>query len=116
MAGYAQNPLSKKLGLKEGLNVKLINAPTGYVLLIDDIINKLCIANDVGSNLDFIQFFTNSELDLIRLLPVLKEQIKKSGVIWISWYKKSAKKETELTEDIIRNIALSNGLVDVKVC
>lgn len=50
------------------------------------------------------------------MLPKLKEQIKKSGTIWVSWYKGSAKKPTELTENIIRNTALATGMVDVKVC
>jgi hypothetical protein len=74
------------------------------------------VVKDKGSDLDFIHLFTNSLNELEAALPHIKEQIKKSGTIWVSWYKKSAKKETELTENVIRDLALANGLVDVKVC
>ena len=116
MAGYSSNPLFKKLGLKEGQAIRLIHPPEDYAILIGDAIVGLTINDEAGAGLDFIHLFTNSLKELEDVLPRIKEQIKKSGAIWISWYKKSAKQETELTENMIRDAALANGLVDVKVC
>jgi hypothetical protein len=115
-AGYSSNPLYKKLGLKEGFTVKLINPPNNYKDLIEPISKQLVFNNKATTDLDFIHFFTNAVKDLERQLPLLKQQIKKNGIIWISWYKQNAKKPTELSENNIRDIGLAIGLVDVKVC
>jgi hypothetical protein len=115
-AGYSSTPLHKKLGLKEGLSVKLINAPDNYPSLISEMADKLVFKNKATSNLNFIHFFTNSAKELEAKLPLLKEQITKDGIIWVSWYKKSSGKATEVTEDMVRNTALAIGLVDVKIC
>lgn len=115
-SGYSANPLFKKLGFKEGFTVKLVHAPAHYRELIGDDYDTLQIKNTATTGLDLVHFFTNSLAELEKQLPMLKEQIKKNGTIWISWYKKSAGKPTELTENIIRDTALAAGLVDVKVC
>jgi predicted CoA-binding protein len=116
MAGYSANPLFKKLSLKEGQRIRLINPPADYSALVGDGMETLKQVDTASEPVDFVHFFTNSRAELERRLPQLKEQIVKSGRIWISWYKKSAKKETELTENVIRDFALSIALVDVKVC
>jgi hypothetical protein len=113
MAGYSPNPLYKKLGLKEGQSITIIYPPEGYEAMISEAAGGLIQAS---AGLDFIQLFTNSRKELADALPVLKRQIKRSGAIWISWYKKSANKPTKLTENLIRDMVLANGLVDVKVC
>lgn len=115
-AGYSSNPLYKKLGLNEGQTIVLINPPDNYYELIGDIAATLTIAKKNATALDFIHFFTNSQKEFTSMLPTLMKQIKKDGAIWVSWYKKSAGKPTELTENFIRDIALAVGLVDVKVC
>jgi len=115
-AGYSTTPLHKKLGLKEGLNVKLINAPDNYPSLISEMADKLVFKNKATSGLNFIHLFSNRAKELETKLPLLKEQISKDGIIWVSWYKKSSGKATEVTEDMVRNTALAIGLVDVKVC
>lgn len=115
-AGYSPNPLSKKLGYKEGFVVRLINAPANYDELTDHVLDQVTIIDDTTHAADLIHFFTNSLHEFETQLPVLKQQVKKQGCIWISWYKKSAKQPTELTENIIRDLALASGLVDVKVC
>src|SRR4051812_24776216 len=115
-AGYSSNPLYKKLGLKEGFSIKTIHPPPDYKELLGDISEKIIFKNRASANLDLIHFFTNTISELEKELPALKQQIKKNGIIWISWYKKSAGKPTELTENIIRDTALAVGLVDVKVC
>ena len=65
---------------------------------------------------DFIQLFSNELQELKSELPYLKKQLKKDGTLWVSWYKKASGKKTELTNNIVRNVALETGLVDVKVC
>ncbi len=116
MAGYSTNPLYKKLGMKPGFTIKLVNAPKHYEALIGDFMEQMTLKNKADVDLDLIHFFTNKTNELEQLLPQLKMQIKKNGIIWISWYKKSAGKPTELNENIIRDTALSTGLVDAKVC
>lgn len=115
-AGYSPNPLSKKLGYKEGFVVRLINVPANYNELTGYMLDQVMKVNDEATAADLIHFFTNSLQELEAQLPLLKQQVKKNGCIWISWYKKSAKKPTALTENLIRNLALTSGLVDVKVC
>ena len=117
-AGYSTNPLFKKLGIKEGASVRLINPPRNYTALIGEIAGTLSFREkgNAGEGLDFIHFFTNSAGELEKTLPGLRQEIKKDGMIWVSWYKKSCGKPTELTENMVRDTALAIGLVDVKVC
>jgi len=112
-AGYSGTPLHKKLGLKDGFTVRLINAPGNYKELIGDV--KL-VYRSKGGELDLIHFFTNSAEELEKVLPVIRKEIKKDGTIWVSWYKKSSGKPTGVTEHVVRDTALAVGLVDVKVC
>ena len=114
-AGYSVNPLYRKLGLKEGYHVKLIHAPDNYPALISEIFDKLKIRNSTGKGFDFIHFFPKTLIELVQLLPGLKSEIKKDGMIWISWYKTSSRKKTDLSENLIRDTALATGLVDIKV-
>ena len=109
---YSSTPLFKKLGLKDGMNVKFINPPRGYAAQFSMEIQT----TNSDAPFDFIQLFTNNLEEYKSELPFLKKQLKKDGIFWISWYKKASGKETEITEDIIRNYALETGLVDVKVC
>lgn len=124
-AGYSGSPLYKKLGMKEGFTVKLINAPRNYKELIGEMSERLVFRDKAGGGgrdgagmpgLDLIHFFTNSAGELERILPVIKQEIKKNGTIWVSWYKKSCGKPTEVTESMVRDTALATGLVDVKIC
>jgi hypothetical protein len=110
-AGYSGTPLLKKLGIKDGANSAILNAPPGYVKSLG-----VRAASELKSDLDFIQFFTKSRAELEKQLPRLRKAIKPDGMIWISWPKKSSRVETDLTEDIIRDTALALKLVDVKVC
>lgn len=115
-AGYSANPLFKKLGLREGFHAKLIHAPDYYPKLIPKIYDKLIMHEQTVKELDFIHFFPEIKYELEQILPRLKAEIKKNGMIWISWYKNSSGRKTELSENCIRDIALAIGLVDIKVC
>jgi ABC-type lipoprotein release transport system permease subunit len=115
MAGYSTTPLAKKLGIKAGNKIKLINAPEYYFELFADMPNDI----DHDKNLkfyDLVHFFTKDSKELNKVLPKLKNEIVQHGIIWVSWPKKSAKVATDVTEDTIRDVALKSGLVDVKVC
>ncbi|MES2112985.1 MAG: DUF3052 family protein [Bacteroidota bacterium] len=115
-AGYSGTPLAKKLGIKPGFNIKLINAPGHYFTLFTDLPADLQINDDSPGLKDIIHFFTKEKDEYTNTLPDLRSQIKPNGMIWVSWPKKSSKVITDITEDIIRNFALQNGLVDIKVC
>jgi len=114
--GYSGTPLLKKLGIQPAMKVLLINEPDNYYSLLEaDISEQLCKKNEVP---DFIHLFVTTEKIFIGEMKKLKAIYKKNSfiIIWVSWYKKAAKIATDVTEDTIRNYALQNDLVDVKVC
>jgi len=115
-AGYSGTPLAKKLGIKEGFQIDLINAPEYYLCLFTDLPANLYFENKKDAKIDFIHFFTKSRDEYKTILPNLKNRIKPNGIIWVSWPKKASKVPTDITENIIRNFALQTGLVDIKVC
>jgi len=114
--GYSGTPLAKKLGIKEGFQIKLVNPPDYYFQLFTDMPVNLNLTDDKITRKDFIHFFTKQEKEFTAMLPDLKEQLVPNGMIWVSWPKKASKVVTDITEDIIRNYALKIGLVDIKVC
>ena len=116
MAGYSTTPLAKKLGIKAGNRIRLINAPPHYFELFTDMPDDISLEQDGVTQLDFIHFFTKESAELNAILPGLKNGIVPAGIIWVSWPKKSAKVACDIDENTIRDLALKNGLVDVKVC
>ena len=116
MAGYSATPLAKKLGIKSGYTVRLINAPENYFELFTDMPNDIHVLTDTKTRKNFIHVFIKQIGELEKNIVRLKNEIEQDGMIWVSWYKKSAKIPTDVTEDKIRAVALANGLVDVKVC
>ena len=113
---YSGTPLIKKLGIKENFRVRFIQAPDDYLDLLGNLPVGVKILKRKSKEVDFIHLFAKSQKELDRHFFKIKEEIKKDGMIWVSWYKKASKISTDLNEDIIRNTALANGLVDVKVC
>jgi hypothetical protein len=105
-AGYSGTPLAKKLGIKPKFKIKLVNPPDYYFKLF----------SDKKTRKDFIHYFALKATQLKKDIKQLRQEIEENGMIWVSWYKKSAGIETDLSENVIREIALNNGLVDVKVC
>lgn len=115
-AGYSGTSLLNKLGIKPNLKVLLINEPNNYFELIEtNIKDQLCGKNEIA---DLVHLFVRNNKDFETEMKKMKSFIKKNPAIaiWVSWYKKAAKITTDITEDVIRNYALQNGLVDVKVC
>ena len=115
-SGYSGTPLAKKLGIKDGFKIFIINEPDHYFSLFDDMPTDVDIIHNLKSKLDVIHYFVKEEEELRKNILLLKSSIEQNGMIWISWPKQSSKVPTDITEDVIRNIALANGLVDVKVC
>jgi hypothetical protein len=115
-AGYSGKPLLKKLGIRPCMKVLLINQPDNYFELLEtDILDQQVKKNEVP---DLIHLFVKNNKEFEAEMKKLKLLIKKNPnlVIWVSWYKKTAGIKTDVTEDVIRNYALRNDLVDVKVC
>ena len=115
-SGYSATPLAKKLGIKSKFKIRLFNQPNYYYDLFSDLPQDIIVLTDKKSKKDFIHYFALNTATLNKDIKQLRQEIEENGMIWISWYKKSAKIETDLNENIIRDIALDNGLVDVKVC
>jgi len=115
-AGYSGTPLARKLGIKEGFAVAAVNAPEDLEELLSPLPSGVTIADTPTFNCDLIHFFTNSRDELARGLARYMKLIKQDGAIWVSWYKRAARLPTEITEDVIRDVCLPLGLVDVKVC
>ncbi|MGH7784086.1 MAG: DUF3052 family protein [Candidatus Binatia bacterium] len=126
-SGYSGTPLAKKLGIKNGFCVKTVNAPDDYAELLAPVPENVTICDagarpSAGANhasrsqTDLIHLFTNGRDELFSKLSECVRLIKQDGSIWVSWYKKSAKLPTEITEDTVREAAFPLGLVDVKVC
>jgi len=113
--GYSGTPLAKKLGIKENFKIKLVHQPDYYFDLFSDLPN-VTILKDTKTKKDFIHYFTKNGAGLYKELPQLKNEMETNGMIWVSWYKKSSQIKTDVTEDIIRDAAFKNGLVDIKVC
>ncbi len=113
-SGYSGTPLLQKLGIHADHKISIINAPENYFQLLQMPVQLTDSSG--GDKFDFIHCFVKEESELKRILPKIKKELEQDGMIWISWYKKSAKMNTDVTEDAIRNLALSIGLVDVKVC
>jgi hypothetical protein len=116
MGAYSSTPLAKKLGIKPGFRIRIINAPLHYFELFADMPGDLKIYHDGRAKKDFIHYFCTDIEALNKDIKSLKAQLVSNGMLWISWYKKSAKIATDVNEDGIRAIALKNGLVDIKVC
>lgn len=115
-AGYSKRSLIAKLGIKPNFKLIFINSPENYNELLGTIDFPIIENKKLTGEFDFIQFFTKSEKELKEKFLILKKYLKTNGMIWISWPKKSSKVAADLDENIIRNLGLQIGLVDIKVC
>jgi hypothetical protein len=116
MTGYSGTPLIKKLGITDAMKVILLNAPENYTDLLQNNINAQLLKE--RETPDFIHLFAVDAAAFLKGMKTVLAVCKKNDkvIVWVSWYKKSAGIKTDITEDSIRNFALQNNLVDVKVC
>lgn len=115
-AGYSGTPLAKKLGIAEGSRVVLIGAPPDYRQLLEPLPREVLFAASVSPEIDVAHVFSDRAADLAAELERLRTAIRADAAVWVSWPKKASKRPTDVTEDILREIALPLGFVDVKVC
>jgi hypothetical protein len=115
MAGYSGTPLAKKLGIKPAAKLFTIAAPGHYDELLAPLPEDVKRVRKID-DADVAHFFVTARARLDKELRAAVPKMKQDAAIWISWPKKSAKVETDITEDTIREVALPLGLVDIKVC
>lgn len=113
---YSGTPLTKKLGLKAPLKLLTINAPKEYASWLGDLPEGVTLVAKAKKPIDAVHVFTTESVFLDAMLSKLRNELKQDGFIWVSWPKKSSKVPTDITDNIIREIALPLGFVDIKVC
>jgi hypothetical protein len=111
-AGYSGTPLPKKLGIKPGHRVLLLSAPEPFAL---DLPDGVTTATRLTGKADVIVSFHTARADLAKRMPKLRAAMQPAAGLWIAWPKRASKVETDLTEDVVRELALANRLVDNKV-
>lgn len=116
MAGYSGTPLQKKLGIKPGISMFVIGPPDKYFDWISPLPEKVVVRKSSAKDLDFIHVFVSAQKEFQKQFVSQKKNLKKDGMMWISWPKKSSGIQTDLDENLIRDFGLQHGLVDVKVC
>jgi hypothetical protein len=115
-AGYSGTPLAKKLGVAEGATVLGINLPEGYAELVAPLPPRVSITDRPGAGVSLAHVFVVGKEELARQLSTLRGSLAPATPVWVSWPKKASKRPTTVSEDVIREIALPLGYVDVKVC
>ncbi|HEY0012992.1 MAG TPA: hypothetical protein VGB79_09090 [Allosphingosinicella sp.] len=114
--GYSGRPLGAKLGLKEGQRAWRSGMPASVAAEIEVEVPGLAFLAEPAPGLDVAHIFTTSRIALEAELARLRPLLAPAGMIWVSWPKKASKVPTDITEDIVREVAFPHGLVDVKVC
>lgn len=116
MAGYSGTPLVKKLGIKPGFRIVFLNAPHEIVSELDLPPDTAVASAGSRQPVDFILLFIKSKQDLTKKFSPAAANLKPDGMLWISWPKKTSGIKTDVTENVVRDVGLAEGLVDVKVC
>jgi hypothetical protein len=115
MPGYSGTPLPKKLGIKPGFRAQFANAPKEVLAELAEPLAECKILKQ-GEGLDFAMLFTKSRAQLTKEFSRIAMLLNPAGMLWVSWPKKSSGVATDLDENVVREIGLKAGLVDVKVC
>jgi hypothetical protein len=118
MAGYSGTPLPQKLGIKDGHRVALVGAPAGFAGTLGRLPTGATTQTGLAgkSVLDVVVVFVTERAKLVEQLAATRPRMAQAGGLWIAWPKKSSGVATDITEDVIREVALPTGLVDNKVC
>ena len=116
MAGYSGTPLAKKLGIKAGSEVVVVEGPSGYRKLLEPLPDGVKFATRLSATSDLVHVFATRKAELAKALKAFRAALRADAAVWVSWPKKSAKVATDITEDTIRELALPLGFVDIKVC
>ena len=116
MAGYSGTPLTKKLGIGEGVRMAAPGAPSGFARTLGPLPAGVTVRSRARGPLDVIVFFVTRRAELARRFAALKRALEPAGGLWVAWPKRASGVATDLTEDVVREVALEHGLVDNKVC
>jgi hypothetical protein len=117
MAGYSATPLLKKLGIKPGDSVLVLYEPADYWKWLSPLPEDVVVKSKLATTShDFIHLFVKDRKVYEKEVLRCRKSLKQDGMIWVSWPKKASGVVTDMTEDVIRDFALKNGLVDIKVC
>ena len=115
-SGYSGTPLAKKLGISAGTTMAIIGAPANYADLLAPLPEGARFTSRMPKTPELVHIFTVSRTELVQHLHKLRTRIVENGVVWVSWPKRASNVPTDITEDVIRDIAIPLGFVDVKVC
>lgn len=116
MAGYSGTPLAKKLGVKERSRIAAVGAPDGFSHSLGSLPEGAAFIDGDDGRLDLIVFFTKAKAELQQQFGDLARRLTPAGMLWIAWPKKASGVVTDLSENLVRDVGLAAGLVDVKVC
>ncbi|MFZ1040757.1 MAG: hypothetical protein WCA79_01340 [Anaerolineales bacterium] len=114
--GYSGTPLVKKLGIKVGMKLLTINAPKDYRLWLGNLPKDAVLVTRISNPVEAAHVFATESAFLNLTLSKLRHELKQDGFVWVSWPKKASKVSTDITDNVIREIALPLGFVDVKIC
>ncbi len=115
-AGYSGTPLARKLGIKDGSRVLLLDAPAEFAGLLAPLPPGVVFDSKAGADTSLAHLFVTDRDVLAKRLAELRRALGPEVAVWVSWPKKSARVPTTVTEDVIREVALPLGWVDIKVC
>lgn len=116
LAGYSGTPLAKKLGFKPSSRVLLLGAPGDYGALLEPLPAGVTFETSASPAIDIAHLFVTRREDLSEQLSALRQSLPSEAALWVSWPKKASKVPSTVTEDLIRELALPLGFVDIKVC
>lgn len=115
MAGYSGTPLTKKLGIKEGFNLRFVNAPAELYKDLDLPV-KVAVNSRTRKPIDLVLLFVKTKRELERTFSSYAAKLAPAGMLWICWPKKTSGVASDLSDNVVRELGLAKGLVDVKVC
>jgi hypothetical protein len=116
VSGYSGTPLPGKLGIKSGHTVAFLSAPEDFADALGQLPAEVEVRGRAAGRVDVIVFFTKRRAELARRFDALKRALDPAGGLWVAWPKRSSGVATDVTEDVVREIALERGLIDNKVC
>lgn len=116
VVGYSGTPLARKLGLKQGSCYLLVDPPEGFNALLEPLPDDVQYANTLTDGTDIVHVFATRRSALAKQLARWRKSLRTNAMVWVSWPKQAAKVPTDITESVIRDVALPLGFVDVKVC
>lgn len=106
----------RKLGFKPGMRVHYVAAPGDFAQLVGALPDGVRVLERAAPELDLVLLFVTERTALVRGLASLQPRLQPAGMIWVAWPKRASRVPTDVTEDVVREVALPRGLVDVKVC